>query len=74
MATERYLDVGPAIFGDWRVSLIQPGIEACPELFQHANDIAATARLLNLPVATTDPVIRVACRLRGVTLLNEEPA
>jgi hypothetical protein len=75
-----YLDVGgDAIGGGYRVCSGTASRAPFRERQQHervivdtARDVAAAARLLGVPVLTTDPAVREACRSAGVGLITLE--
>lgn len=72
-AADRFLDVGPALFGGWRVALMT-GLRCDGQaLLDTANDVAACAALLQLPVLTSDETIIASCRALGVATAVPPP-
>jgi hypothetical protein len=66
MKPERLFDVGPALFGGFRVALMC-GLRCDGQaLFETAPDVAAAAALMGVAVLTSDEGIIDACRALGV--------
>lgn len=71
MKPDRCFDVGPALFGGYRVALMC-GLRCDGQaLFDTANDVAACAALLGMPVATCDESIIAACQALGESTARE---
>lgn len=66
MTTDRVLDIGPALFGGYRVMLLRGSRCEGQALFDTANDAAACAALMQIPVLTSDESVIDACRSLGV--------
>lgn len=64
MKAEAYYDVGPALFGGYRVALMRGQRCDGQAIFECANDVAAS--LAGLAVLTSDDVIIGACKALGV--------
>lgn len=66
MKPDTYLDVGPALFGGYRVALMV-GLRCTGQaLIETANDVAAAASLAGLAVLTGGSAIAAACKALGV--------
>lgn len=63
---DRFLDVGPALFGGYRVALMCGMRCDGQALIETAPDVAACAALMGVPVLSCDEFIIVACRALGV--------
>ena len=73
MKSERLLDVGPALFGGYRVALFCGLRCEGQALMETANDVAAAAALLGVAVLTNDEAIITACRALGVATALPPP-
>jgi len=60
------LDCGPALFGGYRVALLNGLRCEGQALFETANDVAACAALMGLAVLTSDELVIAACTALGV--------
>ena len=69
MRPDRYLDVGIGVMGGYRAAQIVGRMVVLQLLFDTASDVAAAAKLADLPVLTSDPPVQIACRTLGVKLL-----
>jgi hypothetical protein len=73
MTADRYLDIGPALFGGYRVALMRGYVCHGQALFETATDCAACAALMGLPVLSGDAAIVAACRALGVATALPPP-
>jgi hypothetical protein len=73
MKAERLLDVGPALFGGYRVALLSGMRCDGQALIETANDVAACAALLGVRVLTSDERIVQACTALGVATALPPP-
>jgi hypothetical protein len=63
----QYLAAEPAQVGGYRAILVRGGTyPQRQEILETAADVAAAARLIDVPVLTSDASIRAACGARGV--------
>lgn len=70
---DRLLDVGPAMFGGYRVALMS-GLRCDGQaLFDTAADVAACAALMGVQVATSDDQVLEACKALGVATTVPPP-
>ena len=73
-----YLDVGRAIAGGWRVSLVRRSGRfdriIANVLIETPCDVAAAARLCGLSVLSSEDAITQACDALGVAVLMPPPA
>lgn len=73
MKADQYYDVGPALFGGYRVALMRGQRCEGQALFETANDVAAAASLAGLAVLTSDEVIVASCKALGVATALPPP-
>lgn len=73
MSTRMYLDVGPGMAGGYRVARVSGARCEGQLLFDTANDVAAAARLCQLPVLSADAAVCDACASLGVAILTPPP-
>jgi len=66
MKLDRYLDVGPALFGGYRVALMTGMRCDGQALMDTAQDVAACAALMGLCVMTEDDQVLASCKALGV--------
>jgi hypothetical protein len=73
MKPDTYYDVGPALFGGFRVALMR-GLRCDGQaLFETASDVAAAASLAGVAVLTSDVAIVSACKALGVATALPPP-
>jgi len=73
MKPDRLLDVGPALFGGYRVALMS-GLRCDGQaLFESASDVAACAALMGIAVLTCDEAIIQACKALGIATALPPP-
>ena len=72
-AVDRFLDVGPALFGGYRAALMTGLRCEGQALIETAHDVAACAALLGVAVLTCDETIIAACRALGVATAAPPP-
>lgn len=71
--TDRFFDVGPALFGGYRVALMRGLRCEGQALFDTAHDVAAAAALAGLAVLTVDSEIIQACKALNVATAVPPP-
>lgn len=70
---DRVLDVGPALFGGYRVALLT-GLRCDGQaLFETAHDVAACAALMGVTVLTCDGQVADACKALGIATALPPP-
>lgn len=73
VTTIRCFDVGPALFGGYRVALMT-GLRCDGQaLFDTAHDVASCARLCGVAVLTEDEAVLQACQALGVATAVPPP-
>jgi len=73
MKPDRLLDVGPALFGGYRVALMT-GLRCDGQaLFESAQDVAACAALMGIAVLTCDDQVIQACKALNVATAVPPP-
>ena len=73
MKAERFLDVGPALFGGFRVALMCGMRCDGQALFESANDVAALAALCHVAVLSSDDAVIAACAKLGIATALPPP-
>lgn len=73
MKAERFFDVGPALFGGFRVALMC-GLRCDGQaLFDTSHDVAAAAALMGVAVLSSDDAVIAACRALNVVTALPPP-